>query len=155
MLAVSAYHLVRVVSARRPHTVDVDATHLAMGVAMAAMLAGRSTLAVAPLLALGFAVPTLWFAARAAHGYIMSGSRAVAGPLGAAVGSAAMVYMLAVAGSAPPMAGMPMPAGSPVVAGLLVVVLVGACLPALSRPSIGVGCQVAMSATAAYMLVSF
>lgn len=152
MLGVSGYHLTRLAAGRRRAAVVVDVTHLAMGVVMATMLAGRLAAADAHLLALGFAVPTLWFAVRAVHAYVMSGPRGAVPPLGQTIGCAAMVYMLA--GAERPMAGMVMPAGSSVVTALLVTGLAVACVPSLARPSVGAGCQLAMSATAAYMLVA-
>ena len=59
-----------------------------------------------------------------------------------------MAYMLAVSAALVRSTGMAMPAGSTLLAALPSV-LVAAYLPALSRPSLGSGCQIAMSATAA------
>jgi hypothetical protein len=130
MAAVAGYHLSRLVARRVPTRVDVELSHVAMGVVMVAMLLGL----LAPLdnlrLAAAFAVAVVWFACVGVHTYVMDGAtpraRALAGP---AVGSAVMVYMLTAPAGSSAMAGMAHPGsgsagGLGALDGVLVLVLV-------------------------------
>ena len=118
MIVTALYHLGRLVAARaarRLESVDVDATHTAMGVGMAVMLVGWLTPGASHWWAAGFAIPTAWFGWRAAQGGLRDGARFVGNHLRQAVASGAMLFMLlavavtagtasAVSASADPMA---------------------------------------------------
>jgi hypothetical protein len=113
MILTALYHVGRLVAVRQPrrHTaaessaagssvasssVDVDVTHTAMGVGMAGMLVGWLTPGASHWWALGFAVPTVWFASHAARSSLRQGPRGE--PAGQhvrqALSSGSMVFML-------------------------------------------------------------
>ncbi|MDX6230524.1 MAG: hypothetical protein QOI76_3914 [Frankiales bacterium] len=184
MAAIAAYHLVRLVAARRRARhgeVDVDVTHAAMGSAMAMMLLGGLTLRSSQVWATAFCAPAVWFGLRTLLAYVRGGARAVAHPVQQAVLSAAMLCMLLAAATparagtgSTVMRGMAMSgsgAGGAGSRGLLVVA--GAVVAVALATAAGLGrqgrsgdprsgtlaprttaaCQLAMTATTAYMLL--
>lgn len=115
IIAVALYHLVRLLrcrALRRPVRHDVELTHAAIGIAMTLMLFGALASKEGRPLALLFAVPTVWFIARAIHGYVMDGAGTLGTSVAQVIGCAAMVYLLgvlAVGGAGMGTAGMSMP----------------------------------------------
>lgn len=182
----TCYHARRLlVGIRSGHLrLDVDLTHILMGLAMTAMLLEALPRSSEVWLVAAFTPAALWFAVVAVRRYVFEGPGQVGRETVHAVGCAAMAYMLAPAaglrlpsataasvvapvGTATPhtMAGMAMPGmgaalGGPVLAGALLAAVSGAALWTVwhTRRYPGgpaaVGCQVAMNAAAAYMLVA-
>ncbi|GAB3377190.1 DUF5134 domain-containing protein [Amycolatopsis echigonensis] len=116
MTATSLFYAGRILLARilrRRTEFDVDLTHAAMGATMAVMLGGALSPGTAGILAVGAAVPTLWFAWRSVRRYVLADALAARHNAQQAVTPGAMLYMLvgiAVIGSAsathPSMPGM-------------------------------------------------
>ena len=154
MMVAAGYHLSRGV--RRSARLDAELAHGAAGVAMAAMLAGSVATTDARALAVAFALPLLWFAWRSVHVYVLDGPHFVLPTVQVAVGSAAMVYMLAVLTSAHGMSDMS-PVSVPVLAwGLAIatVAVTGWTVRRLRPGAVATGCQAAMSLTTVVMLIT-
>jgi hypothetical protein len=159
MAATVVYHAGRIARRQRA-TLDVDLTHAAMGLTMAAMLMGWLPPTAAHRLALAFAGPAAWFAWRAVRGYVLATGPASGHATRQAVAGAAMVYMLAAVGTSAPtvMSGMAM--GSTPSTAWIGVVLLGAMAAvalwtaARLTPRLAGGCQLAMNLTATYMLAA-
>lgn len=95
MIATVLYHVSRLMVADAGHReLDVDVTHAAMGIGMAGMLLGRLTAGESYWWALGFAVPTAWFATRITWTALGQGARFVGDHVRQLLTSAAMVFML-------------------------------------------------------------
>jgi hypothetical protein len=95
MIATVVYHVSRLAATDAVHReLDVDVTHAAMGIGMAGMLIGRLTPGESYWWALGFAVPTAWFASRITWTFLGRGARFVGNHLRQLLTSAAMVFML-------------------------------------------------------------
>jgi hypothetical protein len=95
MIATVLYHVSRLMAMDTSlRELDVDVTHAAMGVGMAGMLIGRLTPGESYWWALGFAVPTAWFATRITWTALGRGVRFVGNHLRQLLVSAAMVFML-------------------------------------------------------------
>jgi hypothetical protein len=172
-IAVALFHVTRLVVSGawgRRHGVDADLTHAAMGAVMAVMLLGGLGPSESRRLAVLFGIPLVWFAWRSMHAYVMDGPRSVGTPARHVVGCAAMVYMLLAVSSttlaASSMPGMSMASPSlsaPIATTTLLVATIGVALWTMARPrAVGVpetpalaaGCQLAMSAATAYMLMA-
>lgn len=147
MLMVAAYCASRLMLARRRHrrtTYSVDATHAAMGIAMAAMLTSHITSPTGWVVL--FSATAAWFAVRAAASVRDIGARTATAPshLRHVLTSLAMVYMLV---AAPTAASAATPAAAtmtaattgqvhgPVLALLLGVVMVGYAVLVMDRMS--------------------
>lgn len=155
MVAVTAYHLVRLASGRRGRRIGVDLTHAPMGVVMALMLAGGLGAGGARLLLGCFTVAAAWCAVRAVRTYVLAGAPAAAPGALQTLPVLAMVYMLAVTAAPRSATGMAMPAGATPLTWLLVAGLVFGTVPVAGpRPSVDGGCRIAMSATACFMLLT-
>ncbi len=101
MLASAGFHaggLVAAGRARRPHPYDVDLTHLVMSTAMAAMLVLPFGAGQATTWALLIAVPCSWFALRTLGVALAGGVRALGQPARQLAMTAAMLFMVLVAG---------------------------------------------------------
>jgi hypothetical protein len=101
MLASAVFHVAGLVAAgraRRPHPYDVDLTHLVMSTAMAAMLVLPFGAGQATTWALLIAVPGSWFALRTLGVALAGGVRALGQPARLLVMTAAMLFMVLVAG---------------------------------------------------------
>jgi hypothetical protein len=181
-VAVAGYHLGRLAASRisrTPLRPDVEVTHAAMSITMTMMLLGPLAPLAARCLALIFAVPMMWFACSGVHTYVMDGPTHRAGLVaGPAVACAIMIVMLAALAhpaSASTMAGRSMPdppsglvSVSPELRSVLVVATVAvagwtvarvrtAARALGARPTVarvGTGCQLVVSATTVYMLLS-
>jgi Domain of unknown function (DUF5134) len=100
MIATALFHLARMLGTwrlGRAHTYDIDAAHVLMGVAMVVMLVEPRAPAITAWMALGVAVPTVWFSCQAVRRYVLHGARAGCGPAQQALASAAMLYILVLA----------------------------------------------------------
>lgn len=158
MLAVAAYHTVRLRSSRRlPAEAALDVTHLAMAAVMIAMLTGRTDARSSAWAALAFAVPAVWLVVRAVRNYVLDG---VGGSLaGHAAGCCGMVAMLALAAAPAPMAGMSMAARSPtgptvLLLGAMAAVTIAAAAALRRRAGrdlLAGGCRVVMAGTTTLM----
>jgi Domain of unknown function (DUF5134) len=95
MIATVLYHVSRLMVIDAGHReLDVDVTHAAMGVGMAGMLVGRLTPGEGYWWALGFAVPSAWFASRITWTLLGRGVRFVGNHARELLTSVAMVFML-------------------------------------------------------------
>ena len=97
MLAVAAYHAARLVHRARGRNsgrIDVELTHFAMGIAMAAMLVATLPPLAGRFLAGAFLLVLGWFLANAIHSFIWAGAAAAASPAQQVPICAGMVYML-------------------------------------------------------------
>ena len=166
MLLIAAYCVARLITARLWHRDTdhaVDAVHIAMGVAMAGMIVPRWDPLPARTWEVIFAVAALWFGGLA----IRDGRH-----LPHVLGSAAMLYMYAVASDAPSMSGMSMAgpsSGIPVVSAALALALLSYvwrtatqlagvaestyCRTDYLAPRLAACCEIAMGLAMAYPLL--
>jgi hypothetical protein len=162
MVGTGAFHAGRLLAARRQPSArrtDVDASHLAMSAAMAAMLL-RPSHDPAVGWAVVVAVPVAWFAARTADAALAGRLEALGGPARQLAVAAVTLFMVAVPASRAPSVGL---GGFGLVA-LLALVSAGLirevqAAPAgyagrwVLRPGPSVSCQLAMTSAMGAMLV--
>jgi hypothetical protein len=166
MLVVATYHAMRLTDrglGRNRGRIDIEVTHFAMGLAMAAMLVAVLPRLANQIVAGVFLAALAWFVTDAIHSFIWDGTAAARSSALQVPICAAMAYMLLapLVAAHPAMPGMG--SGSHAAAFLAPALAVAVALPPLAAlvgplrsstagGAFGIGCQLAMTGTAVVML---